>query len=223
LDDSETVEQLCTTDSSAVTLTVIVQKPSGFLHRRATIQALQEFEQLGERGDSLATVAAADCIENSDWQVRVAALNVLAKNANIGEEDTVCAVVECLRDDDVEVRRAAVSALEVLVDKGDERAVAKILPILEHPSQHVRQSAIWALSIVAEQGDTAVAAALGLPVSKLPEPSEPLQAERRIDPLLDSGVTFEEMLREHAAMGISHGTPLSEISYWEALPISVAL
>jgi len=152
--------------------------------RRAAVLALSQAAAGscgGLSGGSLTEQALSQCLEDVDWNVRVAALRAYSRmsappgmgeatappgmceatDENAAENSTNIIPTLAAKVDDasMDVRHAAVDALILVAGRGNAHAVASMVPFLSHHEWDVRWVAIEALPRLAVRGDAVAVAA----------------------------------------------------------------
>ena len=122
----------------------------------AAVEALGE---LGLQGGSRSIDVLSACLEDPDYEVRLAAMKALPRVARSGEERVVAAfVTSLLEHSQTFVRCSEIEALSKLASRGDDRVVATMRGFLETADVYVRCAAVRALARVANIGDEGVVA-----------------------------------------------------------------
>jgi HEAT repeat protein/ActR/RegA family two-component response regulator len=97
-----------------------------------------------ERGDVDKIQPLSYALEDSDWSVRVDAVEALGK---MGDTGAVEPLIRALDDEDEDVRKSAAEALGKI---GDTRAVESLIQSLKDRKRDVRKSAVVALGKIGE-------------------------------------------------------------------------
>mmetsp|Transcript_3499 Transcript_3499/g.8817 ORF Transcript_3499/g.8817 Transcript_3499/m.8817 type:complete len:282 (+) Transcript_3499:43-888(+) len=125
------------------------------------LPALQDLARLGLRGGEDAVAAVMSCCsEDRDWQIRLAAVEALAKVAPRGDERAVTKLLGCLEHRERNVRRAALRALSCVAGRGDAHAVGAVRCCLQDPHGMVRRAAVATMAQVTSKDDRAAIAAV---------------------------------------------------------------
>lgn len=155
LGDSAIMGSFCNEGNAAISLSLSIKMPtpSGLkqIDRHILVGALEAFACTGARDSEAATMLAKICLEDTNFQVRMKALNVLGKVVNRGDHDVIILVAGCLDDEADEVRREAVNSLRLLGAPDDQHVASMIRPFLDHPAKRVRRSAMWTLEAIARK------------------------------------------------------------------------
>lgn len=120
----------------------------------------QSTANLADRMTAIAALTKTGCVsmllmlmEDTNPDVREAALVAIAAVAPEGDEHALAAAGASLEDLSVFVRRASLQVLIKIGSKGDERILACIARGLRHENAGVRHTAVEALGAMVENGD----------------------------------------------------------------------
>mmetsp|Transcript_2130 Transcript_2130/g.5399 ORF Transcript_2130/g.5399 Transcript_2130/m.5399 type:complete len:464 (+) Transcript_2130:57-1448(+) len=103
--------------------------------------------------DQQVQAAVAARLEDTDWGVRRAAMDTMAKRAAPNDEATISAAKKLLLDQMGTVRESAIKAIAALVPSGSQEAIDWIAPRLDDWHESVRRAAVVGVAKIAEKGN----------------------------------------------------------------------